>query len=57
MDAHMRNDVEQSAGLVVPSDWQEWVDVSLISHSVEACIILSIDKPSFGDTEKALIFV
>jgi hypothetical protein len=56
MHPHVRNDVKQSVGLVVTSNWVEKVDVSSISHLVKACAILSTYKPPFGDTEKVLIF-
>jgi hypothetical protein len=52
-----RNDVTPSVGLEVTSERVEKDGVTSICYSVEACVILSIYKPSFGDTEKTLIFV
>jgi hypothetical protein len=57
MQAHEGNDVKQSVGLVVTLDWVEKVSVSSIRLSDVTCLNLGCYKPSFGDTEKALIFV
>jgi hypothetical protein len=35
MQAHVGNDVKQSVGLVVISDWLELIDVGLIFDTVE----------------------
>jgi hypothetical protein len=57
MQPHVRNDVKQSVGLVVTSDWVEKIDVRSIRLSVVSCVNLGCYKPLSGETEKALIFV
>jgi hypothetical protein len=57
MGAHVKNDVKQSVELVVSSDRLEGTQWSLVCLSVKVCVTLSAYRPSFGYTEKALIFV
>jgi hypothetical protein len=56
-EVYSRNDVTPSVGREITSERVEKAGVSSICHSVEACVILAIYKPSFGVTEKTLIFV
>jgi hypothetical protein len=53
IEAHVRNDVKQSVGLVVTSDWVGQGGRGSIRLPVVClCVNLCYYKPSFGDTEK-----
>jgi hypothetical protein len=54
--AHVRNDVKQSVGLVVILDCVEKVDFGSIRLSVQRWIKLGCCKRTFGESERSIIF-